>query len=61
MEVAASDSSDSVVEVGLAWERTTRPNDINVQDVQFLGQRGDSGGQEPASAPEEYQEADLPF
>ena len=39
-------------------------NDINVQDVQFLGQRGDSGGgQEQQTAPEEYQEAevDLPF
>jgi len=35
--------------------------DINVNDIQFLGQRGESGGQEPAPAPEEYQEADLPF
>ncbi len=40
--------------------------DINVQDVQFLGQRGDSGSQEPAPEQEEYQEAvadhdDLPF
>ena len=35
--------------------------DINVQDIQFLGQRGDSGAQEQQTAPEEYQEADLPF
>ncbi len=45
------------------WLRWT--NDINVTDVQFLGQRGDSDGQEPAPAPEEYQEpgtdVDLPF
>ncbi len=34
-------------------------NDINVTDVQFLGQRGDSGDQGPP--PEEYQEVDLPF
>lgn len=40
--------------------RSFRGN-INVTDVQFLGQRGDSGGQEPVPAPEEYQEADLPF
>ena len=37
--------------------------DINVQDIQFLGQRGDSSGQQ--QAPEEYQEAeadlDLPL
>lgn len=33
-------------------------NDINVSDVQFLGQRGDSGGQ----GPEEYEdEPDSPF
>ena len=34
-------------------------------DIQFLGQRGDSGGQNQGPAPEEYQEAeavlDLPF
>ena len=38
-------------------------NHINVTEVQFLGQRGDSGGQEAASVPEEYHEAevDLPF
>ena len=40
--------------------------DINGTDVQFLGQRGDSGGaQESALAQEEYQEVgadvDLPF
>ncbi len=40
---------------------TRHSNDINVTDVQFLGQRGDSGGQEQQTAPEEYQEADLPF
>ncbi len=37
-------------------------NDINVQDVQFLGQRGDGAGQE--TAPEEqYEETsvELPF
>ncbi len=41
----------------------SRSNDINVNDIQFLGQRGDSGGQQPAPALEEYQEAevDLPF
>ena len=35
-------------------------NDINVTDIQFLGQRGDSGGQEAAA---EYNraEVDLPF
>ncbi len=38
---------------------TRHSNDINVTEVQFIGQRGDSGGQAPA--PEEYQEADLPF
>ncbi len=40
-------------------------NDINVQDIQSLGQRGDSGGQAPAPAPEEHQDVgtdvDLPF
>jgi len=38
-------------------------NDINVTDVQFLGQRGDSGGQDQAFMAEEYQEAGvgLPF
>ncbi len=45
---------------------TRHSNDINVNEIQFLGQRGDSNGQEPAPAPEEYQEAaadmdDLPF
>ncbi len=39
--------------------------DINVQDIQFLGQRGERSDQETAPAPEEYQEAeadgDLPF
>ena len=44
--------------------RETRHSlDINVKQVQFLEQRGDSGGQQ--QAPEEYQEAkadlDLPF
>ena len=36
-------------------------NDINVTDIQFLGQRGDRSGQGPA--PEEYDtaEVDLPF
>jgi single-stranded DNA-binding protein len=40
---------------------TRQSLDINVTDIQFLGQRGDSGGQQPAQ--EEYQEAevDLPF
>ncbi len=45
--------------------RTRHSNDINVQDVQFLGQRGERSDQETAPAPEEYQEAeadgDLPF
>ena len=44
---------------------TRHSNDINVTDIQFLGQRGDSGGQGPATAPEEYQEVGtdvgLPF
>ena len=44
---------------------TRHSNDINVQGVQFLGQRGDSNGQENQTAPEEYQETgvdqDLPF
>ena len=40
---------------------TRHSNDINVQDVQFLRQRGDGNGQEQQTAPEEYQEADLPF
>ena len=44
---------------------TRHSNDINVQDVQFLGQRGDGGGQNQGPAPEEYQEVeadgDLPF
>ena len=39
-------------------------DDINVTEVQFLGQRGDSGGQGPTPT-EEYQEVgtdvDLPF
>ena len=39
--------------------------DINVQDVQFLRQRGDGGGQNQGPAPEEYREVkadgDLPF
>ncbi len=40
---------------------TRHSNDINVNEVQFLGQRGEGGGQGPA--PEEYQgaEVDLPF
>ena len=38
-------------------------NDINVTEIQFLGQRGDGGGQEQGSAPEGYEEpdVDLPF
>ena len=42
---------------------TRHSNDINVTDVQFLGQRGDGAAQEQQTAPEEYQEAeaDLPF
>ena len=44
---------------------TRHSNDINVTEVQFLGQRGESNGQGPAPEPEEYQEAgadlDLPF
>ena len=40
-------------------------NDINVTEVQFLGQRGDSGGQGQAFVEEGYQQAgedpDLPF
>ena len=41
-------------------------NHINAQHVQFLGQCGDSGGQETAPEQGEYQEAganhdDLPF
>ena len=45
---------------------TRHSNDINVNEIQFLGQRGDSNGQERAPAPEEYQEEvadldDLPF
>ena len=39
---------------------TRQSLDINVNDIQFLGQR-DSGGQGPAPAPEEYQAANLPF
>ena len=49
----------------LRYPASRHSNDINVTDVQFLGQRGDSGGQGQAAAPEEYQEAeadlDLPF
>ena len=45
---------------------TRHSNDINVTEVQFLGQRGDGSGQEQAPATEEYQAAgadldDLPF
>ena len=40
---------------------TPHSNDINVREVQFLGQRGDGNGQEQQTAPEEYQEVDLPF
>ena len=42
---------------------TRHSNDINVTDIQFLGQRSDSGGQDQAFVAEEYQEAgaDLPF
>jgi single-strand DNA-binding protein len=45
---------------------TRHSNDINVNEVQFLGQRSESNGQEQAPAPEEYQAAgadmdDLPF
>ena len=46
---------------------TRHSNDINVNEVQFLGQRGDSNGQGPDSAPEpeEFQGAgedlELPF
>jgi len=41
---------------------TRHSNDINVTDVQFLGQRDSGGSQEPAPA-EEYQgtDVDLPF
>ena len=46
---------------------TRHSNDINVNEIQFLGQRGDGNGQGPAPEPtEEYQGAgadldDLPF
>ena len=46
---------------------TRHSNDINVTDIQFLGQRGESNSQGPTPEPtEEYQEAgadldDLPF
>ena len=46
---------------------TRHSNDINVNDIQFLGQRSDSDGQGPAPEPtEELQEVgadldDLPF
>ncbi len=46
---------------------TRHSNDINVNEIQFLGQRGDSNGQGPAPEPtEQFQEAgadldDLPF
>ena len=36
-------------------------NDINVTDIQFLGQRGDSGAQDQAFVARGYQEADLSF
>ena len=36
-------------------------NDINVTDIQFLGQRGDSGGQEQGPAESEEVGVDLPF
>lgn len=35
--------------------------DINVQDVQFLGQRGDSGGQQQVAQEYETAEVELPF
>ena len=34
-------------------------NEINVSEVQFLGQRGDSGGQNQEPAPEQYEEAEA--
>ena len=45
---------------------TRHSNDINVNEVQFLGQRDNSNSQEQAPAPEEYQAPgadldDLPF
>ncbi len=40
---------------------TRHSNDINVTDVQFLGQRGDSGGQQPAQEEQRESEVDLPF
>ena len=40
-------------------------DDINVADVQFLGQRRDGSGQDQGPAPEEYlavgADPDLPF
>ena len=35
--------------------------DINVTDIQFPGQRSERSEQDTGPAPEEYQEADLPF
>ena len=46
---------------------TRHSNDINVNEIQFLGQRGDSNGQGPAPEPtEQFQDTgadldDLPF
>ena len=46
---------------------TRHSNDINVTDVQFLGQRGDSGGEAVGAAEEaghhvpDYDPEDLPF
>ena len=42
---------------------TRHSNDINVTEVQFLGQRGDSGSQDQGPEPTAYEEpeADLPF
>lgn len=44
---------------------TRHSNDININEIQFLGARGDSNAQRPGAEPEEYQGAgedlDLPF
>ena len=42
---------------------TRHSNDINITEVQFLGQRGDSGSQGQGPEPTSYEEpeADLPF
>ena len=58
-------SAKRLIRLSIRWWIPRHSNDINVNEVQFPGQRGDSGGQCQGPAPEEYQEAgtdvDLPF